>query len=148
MHVEDSAAGGHRCIRYRGMIDMLLNHPSHLVQGLLPNKDEYQEVVNRGTSLETRNSSSMSSHRAGMSDCDLIKALLAAAARYKNDLPYSFPNISWVPGRTDGEMQPGQYNSNSYVAGLLAAVGVVLSNVNAGGDYQVPGFQKPIPLTH
>jgi hypothetical protein len=57
-----------------------------------------------------------------MSDCDLIEALLAAASRYKNDLPYSFTNISWAPGRTDGEMLPGHYDSNSYAAGLLALV--------------------------
>ena len=61
-----------------------------------------------------------------MFDCDFIKALLAAAARYKNDLPNSFPAISWVPG---------DYNSCSYVADLLAAVGVVLPNVDTGGDY-------------
>jgi RHS repeat-associated protein len=77
----------------------------------------------------------------GMSDCDLIKALLAATARYKKGPSVLIPQNLLRGGRTDGEMPPAHYNSNSYVEGLLAAVGVVLSNVDTGGDYPLPGFQ-------
>jgi hypothetical protein len=77
---------------------------------------------------------------AGMSDCDFIRALVSAAASYQDELPYSFPKIP------SGFMAPGQYNSNSFVSGVLQAVGATPPSINAGGKFQLPGYQNPIPL--
>jgi RHS repeat-associated protein len=82
----------------------------------------------------------------GMSDCDFIRALISAAASYENSLPYSFPNISLVPGAIDGFMEPGQYNSNSFVSGVLGAVGATPPSIFTSPLYQFPGYQNPIPL--
>ncbi len=77
---------------------------------------------------------------AGMSDCDFIRALISAAASYQSNLPYSFPSIP------SGAMSSGQYNSNSFVSGVLQAVGATPPSINAGGQFQLPGYQNPIPL--
>jgi len=82
---------------------------------------------------------------AGMSDCDFIRALVSAAASYQDNLPYSFPYIS-VLGLPDGTMTPGQYNSNSFVSGVLQAVGATPPPINGGSNFQLPGYQNPIPL--
>jgi len=75
-----------------------------------------------------------------MSDCDFIRALISAAASYQSNLPYSFPSIP------SGAMSSGQYNSNSFVSGVLQAVGATPPSINAGGQFQLPGYQNPIPL--
>jgi hypothetical protein len=77
---------------------------------------------------------------AGMSDCDFIHALISAAASYQNNLPYSTPSIP------SGAMSPGQYNSNSFVSGVLTAVGATPPSIYTGGQFQLPGYQNPIPL--
>jgi RHS repeat-associated protein len=77
---------------------------------------------------------------AGMSDCDFIRALISAAASYQSNLPYSFPSIP------SGAMSPGQYNSNSFVSGVLQSVGATPPSINTGGQFQLPGYQNPIPL--
>jgi hypothetical protein len=77
---------------------------------------------------------------AGMSDCDFIRALISAAASYQNNVPYSLPSIP------SGAMSPGQYNSNSFVAGVLNAVGALPPSLNNGGRFQFPGYQNPLPL--
>jgi hypothetical protein len=77
---------------------------------------------------------------AGMSDCDFIRALISAAASYQNNLPYSFPSIP------SGTMSPGQYNSNSFVSGVLRAVGATPPSISTGGQFQLPGYQNPVPL--
>ncbi len=78
-----------------------------------------------------------------MSDCAFINALINAAARYKDNLPYSFPH------NMAGQMGPGEYNSNSFVSGLLESVGVTLPAIDTGGrSFQFPGYQNPIPLPH
>jgi len=78
----------------------------------------------------------------GMSDCDFIRNLISAAASYPGNLPYSFPSIP------SGAMAPGQYNSNSFVSGVLGAVGAnpPAIDTGTGGQFQVPGYQNPIPL--
>jgi RHS repeat-associated protein len=77
---------------------------------------------------------------AGMSDCDFIRSLISAAASYGSNIPYSFPSIP------SGAMAPGQYNSNSFVSGVLQAVGATPPSINTGGQFQLPGYQNPIPL--
>ena len=84
---------------------------------------------------------------AGMSDCDFIRSLISAAASYQDDLPYSFPYISILgPGVKDGTLAPGLYNSNSFVSGVLQAVGATPPTINGGWNFQLPGYQNPIPL--
>jgi RHS repeat-associated protein len=77
---------------------------------------------------------------AGMSDCDFIRALISAAASYQNNLDYS------VPTNLSGAMSPGQFNSNSFVSGVLQSVGATPPSINTGGQFQLPGYQNPIPL--
>ncbi len=77
----------------------------------------------------------------GMSDCEFINALIDAARSYRNDLPYSLPH------NLAGRMDAGEYNSNSFISGVLQAVGVHPPVIEAGGkSYQFPGYQNPIPL--
>jgi hypothetical protein len=59
----------------------------------------------------------------GMSDCEFIQNLMAAAASYDDKQPYSIPEISPVPFVRDGHMPPGSYNSNSYVSGVIRRAG-------------------------
>ena len=82
----------------------------------------------------------------GMTDCEFIRELISTAASYGNDLPYSRPAISLVPGNTDGVMGPTQYNSNSFVSGVLEGAGAVPPTINSGGGFQTPGYGNPIPI--
>jgi len=83
----------------------------------------------------------------GMSDCDFIRALISAAATYDDSLPYSFPWISFLgPGIHDGRMSPGNYNSNSFVSGVILAAGGTAPDLGGGSIYQLPGYTNPIPL--
>jgi hypothetical protein len=77
---------------------------------------------------------------AGMSDCEFIRALIEAAARYTALVPYSFPSL---PG---GAMGPNEFNSNSYVSGLLKAVGARPPALRTLGLFQLPGYQNPLPV--
>ena len=83
---------------------------------------------------------------AGMSDCDFIKSILRGTFKYPSNTEYSFPEISPVPGRSDGSMPPGSYNSNSYVSGALTAAGAAPPTINTGGAFQVPGYSNPLPM--
>lgn len=38
------------------------------------------------------------------------------------------------------------YNSNSYVPGLIKAAGGTSPVLNTNGEFQAPGYEKPIPL--
>lgn len=76
---------------------------------------------------------------AGMSDCAFIRALISAAASYSNNQPYMFPGIF-------GNLPQGNYNSNSFVSGVLQSVGATPPAINTGGQFQLPGYQNPIPL--
>lgn len=82
----------------------------------------------------------------GMSDCDFIRELISTSASYGSDLPYSTPDISLVPGKTDGVMGPGQYNSNSFASGVLQGAGAVPPTLNSAGSVQAPGYGNPIPI--
>jgi hypothetical protein len=57
--------------------------------------------------------------------------------RYQNNLNY---DLNPQAG-TDG------YNSNSYVAGVIKAAGGVAPALNTNGQFQAPGYDKPIPLS-
>ncbi len=66
------------------------------------------------------------------SDKQLINAIVQAAGRYHNNLPY------WpVPSG-----MAGFYNSNSYTAGIIEAAGGVVPKLPG----LQPGIEKPIPL--
>lgn len=84
----------------------------------------------------------------GMTDCEFIRELISTAANYSygTPLPYSIPNISLVPGKTDGVMPPGEYNSNSFASGVLQGAGAVPPALNTNGAFQAPGYGNPIAI--
>ncbi|MCL4748113.1 MAG: RHS repeat-associated core domain-containing protein, partial [Burkholderiaceae bacterium] len=90
----------------------------------------------------------------GMTDTEFIRALVESSEKYSNDQRYSFPDIFF-----NGHMPEGWYNSNSYVAGLLADVIGLAPTLNIPGrwvsrlgvqtwvyDFQTPGYQNPLPM--
>jgi RHS repeat-associated protein len=81
----------------------------------------------------------------GMTDCQFIRNLIAAAKRYK-PVWYGFPDISPIPGRSDGSMPAGSYNSNSIVSGVISAAGGIPPAVDTMGIVQVPGYSNPVPV--
>jgi RHS repeat-associated protein len=82
---------------------------------------------------------------SGMTDCEFIRKLIAAAKRYK-PVRYGVPDISPIPGRPDGAMGPGNYNSNSIVSGVISAAGGVPPTIDTMGVMQVPGYSNPVPI--
>ena len=73
----------------------------------------------------------------GQTDTQFIDNLIAAAGSYGNDLPYSIPAFG------TGSMGPGDYNSNSFVSGVIAAAG----GIPPALSFDVPGYTNPIPLS-
>jgi RHS repeat-associated protein len=72
---------------------------------------------------------------AGMTDTQFIERIIRAANAYRNDAPY--------------DMRPdftGNYNSNSYVSGVLNAARAGTPALNNGGTFQAPGYDMPIPM--
>jgi hypothetical protein len=81
---------------------------------------------------------------SGMTDCGFIKKLMAVAGQYGDDQRYSPPII--IPGfGRDGQMPAGNYNSNSFVAGVFAAAGVAVPSINSA-NFQTPGYSNPVPM--
>ncbi|TDR27809.1 hypothetical protein [Hydromonas duriensis] len=77
---------------------------------------------------------------AGMTRDEFKKRLVANAYKFQSySLDYS------VPDNLGGSvMDPGEYNSSSYIAGLLNSVmGYVPKIVTPG--YQIPGWETPVP---
>jgi hypothetical protein len=71
----------------------------------------------------------------GMTDTQFIDSIIKASNSYGNNLNYDIrPDIT------------GNYNSNSYVSGVLIGAGAVPPMLDTGGKFQAPGFDKPIPL--
>jgi hypothetical protein len=75
-----------------------------------------------------------------MTDTQFVQNILNASAGYQNDFPYSVPSFS------PGYMPPGEYNSNSYVSGVLKAAGAAIPSLNTGGKFQAPGYGNPLPF--
>ena len=77
---------------------------------------------------------------SGMSDEDFADALANAGHNFfGSTVNYSFP-----AGITGRRMLHGEYNSSSYVAGLLCSVYGYLPQINFPG-YVLPGWDNPIP---
>jgi len=81
-----------------------------------------------------------------MTDCQFIKNIIAAANRYQNNLRYSSPFISPIPGMGDGNMSAFSYNSNSFVSGVISGAGGTPPSLNSGGNFQAPGYSNPLPI--
>ena len=99
---------------------------------------------------------------------DFAQALMMAANSYDDSLPYSLPPLATFDAPSDpfdpsvegppgkfpygfqDSLAPGTFNSNSFLAGLLAHVGAG-SNLNAIKQYiqrkdrAAPGIENPIP---
>lgn len=82
---------------------------------------------------------------SGMTDCEFIRQIIAAGDRYQ-PFVYGFPYISPIPGRLDGGMPPGQYNSNSVVSGLIGAAGGTPPSIDSTAGVQFPGYSSPMPI--
>jgi hypothetical protein len=75
----------------------------------------------------------------GQDDCSFIENLKRAAQAYR-PVKYTFPDLP------SGNMKRQQYNSNSWVAGMLSATGSTLPAISNGGKWQAPGFSNPVPV--
>jgi hypothetical protein len=78
---------------------------------------------------------------AGMSRQDFARKLMERALSFTSYVsPYSAPkNIR------GSRMRPGEYNSSSYIAGLLQSVMGYVPHISTPG-YQAPGWESPMPL--
>lgn len=105
----------------------------------------------------------------GVSQENFAQALLMAARSYDDSLPYSLPPAATVaapdpsfplalagthtgrlPYGVQNHMEPNTYNSNSFLAGLLANVGAgsnidAIKHYVARKDRVAPGIENPIP---
>lgn len=100
-----------------------------------------RSINNPGDALSQASFTQQVTPPAGVSDCEFIKRLIAAAMAYGNNQRYSFPSI--IPGfGRDGQMGAGDYNSNSFVSGHLTAQGLLLHKYPAKDfkrrDTQIP----------
>ena len=84
----------------------------------------------------------------GMSDCEFLKRLIKASGTYCNCLKYSKPDVSMMPGVSDGNMPAGNYNSNSFVSGVIESAGGKPPVLQTGGAWQAPGYQNPVPISN
>lgn len=77
---------------------------------------------------------------AGMSRDEFAQALMKRAASFSSYVsPYSFPSRL-----TGNAMQPGEYNSSSYLAALLRSVMGYVPDIGRPG-FQTPGWESPMP---
>ena len=73
----------------------------------------------------------------GLTDTQFINNLINSASSYKNDKNYDiFPSTA-----------SAAYNSNSYVSGVLTAAGATPPSLQSGGNFQTPGYDKPLPIS-
>jgi RHS repeat-associated protein len=84
----------------------------------------------------------------GMSDCQFIMSIIAAALAYNNDTNYSLPPFGALyPGLWNGQLAPGTYNSNSWVSGVLGAAGATPPALPLSPNVGVtPGYENPLPI--
>lgn len=82
----------------------------------------------------------------GMSPAEFAGRILDAAMAYQT-LPYNLPNIATM------RMAPGNFNSNSWVSGVLQAAGAnpfaVPYEARRQGSrfgFSTPGFENPVPI--
>lgn len=77
----------------------------------------------------------------GMSPETFAQELVKRATNFSSYVsPYSFP----AKLRGD-KMNPGEYNSSSYLAALLRSVMGTVPEIRVAG-YQAPGWESPMPL--
>lgn len=78
---------------------------------------------------------------AGMSKQDFAENLVTRSQKFSSYVaPYSFPR-----NLRGSHMRPGEFNSSSYIAGLLRSVMGYVPFISTPG-YQVPGWEAPMPL--
>jgi|GEM_PF-531598 len=77
----------------------------------------------------------------GMSRRAFAQELVKKALNFSSYVsPYSFP-----AGLRGNRMNPGEYNSSSYLAALLRSVMGYVPEIKVAG-YQTPGWESPMPL--
>ena len=80
----------------------------------------------------------------GKDETSVVTALRAADGKYKDNLPYAAFPMPTATMQVFGKTVPlntATYNSNSYAAGLLLAVGLIPPNV----PESTPGKDQPLP---
>lgn len=103
-----------------------------------------RSINNPGDALSQASFTQQVTPPAGVSDCEFIKRLIAAAMAYGNNQRYSFPSI--IPGfGRDGQMGAGDYNSNSFVSGTFNGAGFAAPQISGQG-FQTPGYLNPVPM--
>jgi hypothetical protein len=81
---------------------------------------------------------------AGMSGFTFKQELMKKAYAFASySLDYSLPKN--INGR---QMNRKEYNSSSYVAGLLNSVMGYVPKISTPGGYQTPGWETPIPASY
>ena len=78
---------------------------------------------------------------SGMSRQEFARKIIDRSQKFSSYVaPYSFPkNVR------ESKMRSGEYNSSSYVAGLLRSVMGYVPLISTPG-YQSPGWENPLPL--
>jgi acetylornithine deacetylase/succinyl-diaminopimelate desuccinylase-like protein len=77
----------------------------------------------------------------GMSRQEFAQKIIDRSQKFSSyAAPYSFPK-----NLRESKMRSGEYNSSSYVAGLLRSVIWYVPFISTPG-YQVPGWENPLPL--
>ena len=79
----------------------------------------------------------------GMSEDAFAQKLVKTAKNFKDySVKYSLPeNVS------GGKMLEGEYNSSSYISGLLKSVMGYIPQIQTPG-YQTPGWENPVPSSY
>lgn len=78
---------------------------------------------------------------SGMSRGEFAQKIIDRSQRFSSYVaPYSFPK-----NLRESAMRPGEYNSSSYVAGLLRSVMGYVPLISTPG-FQSPGWENPLPL--
>ena len=78
---------------------------------------------------------------SGMSRQEFAQKIIDRSQKFSSYVAsYSFPK-----NLRESKMRSGEYNSSSYVAGLLRSVMGYVPLISTPG-YQVPGWENPLPL--
>jgi len=88
-------------------------------------------ALNRDRDVHKRKNEQITLDLQGRDEDDVIAALFEAEANYQDNLRYE----PWP------EKLPNAYNSNSFVSGILQAVGLQAPSVKSN----VPGYDRPVP---
>ncbi len=82
---------------------------------------------------------------SGMTECQFAHELIAAALAFEDTGDYSLPGLGAFLGLWDGGLGNNKFNSNSFIPGLLIAVGAKPPDLPCGA-ITVPGYENPVTI--